>query len=99
HPQRGGNMDRLCDYHQEKGHHTNDCHQLKRQLEVALESGKLNHLIKDVRQRGRGNQGEWFPANQGNQHGENHIIEGEEKEGVTPPKLDRNKNMSESVTS
>nr|GEZ17174.1 reverse transcriptase domain-containing protein [Tanacetum cinerariifolium] len=26
-----------------------------RQLEMALESGKLNHLIKDVRQRGRGN--------------------------------------------
>ncbi|GJS86116.1 reverse transcriptase domain-containing protein [Tanacetum coccineum] len=28
---------------------------LRRQLEMALESGKLNHLIKDVRQRGRGN--------------------------------------------
>ncbi|GKA66944.1 hypothetical protein Tco_0766752, partial [Tanacetum coccineum] len=28
---------------------------LKRQLEISLESGKLNHLIKDVRQRGRGN--------------------------------------------
>ncbi|GKE64372.1 reverse transcriptase domain-containing protein, partial [Tanacetum coccineum] len=55
-PQRGGNMDRFCDYHQEKGHYTNDCHHLRRQLEAALESGKLNHLIKDVRQRGRGNQ-------------------------------------------
>ncbi|GJW49530.1 reverse transcriptase domain-containing protein [Tanacetum coccineum] len=82
HPQRGGKMDRFCDYHQEKGHHTNDCHQLKRPLEVALESGKLNHLIKDVRQRGRGNQGEWFPVNQGNQHGENHVLKGEEKEGM-----------------
>ncbi|GKD23882.1 hypothetical protein Tco_1225585 [Tanacetum coccineum] len=49
-------MDRFCDYHQEKGHHTNDCHQLKRQLEAALESGKPNHLIRDVHQRGRGNQ-------------------------------------------
>ncbi|GJV32010.1 hypothetical protein Tco_1392410 [Tanacetum coccineum] len=55
-PQRGGNMDRFCDYHQQKGHHTNDYHHLRRQLEAALESGKLNHLIKDVRQRGRGNQ-------------------------------------------
>ncbi|GKC83859.1 reverse transcriptase domain-containing protein [Tanacetum coccineum] len=27
-----------------------------RQLELALESGKLNHLVKDVRQRGRGGQ-------------------------------------------
>ncbi|GKC85582.1 hypothetical protein Tco_1141299 [Tanacetum coccineum] len=36
-------MDRSCDYHQEKGHHTNDCHHLRRQLEAALESAKLNH--------------------------------------------------------
>ncbi|GKG05146.1 hypothetical protein Tco_0325232, partial [Tanacetum coccineum] len=55
-PQRGGNMDRFCDYHQEKGHHTNDCYHLRRQLEAALDSGKLNHLIKDVRQRGDGPQ-------------------------------------------
>ncbi|GKA32539.1 hypothetical protein Tco_0718906 [Tanacetum coccineum] len=46
------NLDRYYDYHREKGHYTNDCYQLKRQLEVALESGKLNHLVKDVRQRG-----------------------------------------------
>ncbi|GKB49647.1 hypothetical protein Tco_0900400 [Tanacetum coccineum] len=56
HPNRGGNMDRFCDYHQEKGHHINDCHHLRRQLEAALESGKLNHIINDVRQRGRWNQ-------------------------------------------
>ncbi|GJV30779.1 reverse transcriptase domain-containing protein [Tanacetum coccineum] len=49
-------MDRFCDYHQEKGHHTNDCHHLRKKLEAALESGKLNHLIRDVRQKGRGNQ-------------------------------------------
>ncbi|GJW36456.1 reverse transcriptase domain-containing protein [Tanacetum coccineum] len=36
----------------QKGHYTKDCFQLKRQLESALESGKLNHLLKDVRQRG-----------------------------------------------
>ncbi|GKD16319.1 reverse transcriptase domain-containing protein, partial [Tanacetum coccineum] len=35
----------------DKGHHTNDCIQLRKQLEIALESGKLNHLIKDLRQR------------------------------------------------
>ncbi|GJU04635.1 reverse transcriptase domain-containing protein [Tanacetum coccineum] len=50
------NLNRYCDYHNEKGHSTNDCFHLKRQLEMALESGKLNHLIKDVRQRGKGNQ-------------------------------------------
>ncbi|GJT29574.1 reverse transcriptase domain-containing protein [Tanacetum coccineum] len=47
------NLNRYCDYHNEKGHSTNDCFHLKQQLEKALESGKLNHLVKDVRQRGR----------------------------------------------
>ncbi|GKC56875.1 reverse transcriptase domain-containing protein [Tanacetum coccineum] len=56
-PLRSGNTDRYCDYHQEKGHYTNDCIQLRKQLEMTLESGKLNHLVKDVRQRGRGSHG------------------------------------------
>nr|GEV46396.1 reverse transcriptase domain-containing protein [Tanacetum cinerariifolium] len=52
------NLNRYCDYHKEKGHYTIDCYHLKRQLEAALESKKLNHLVKDVRQRGnnRGRQ-------------------------------------------
>ncbi|GKA65855.1 hypothetical protein Tco_0765562 [Tanacetum coccineum] len=54
-PPKKENQDKYYDYHGEKGHYTNDCFQLKRQLKMALESGKLNHLIKDVRQRGRGN--------------------------------------------
>nr|GEW82284.1 hypothetical protein [Tanacetum cinerariifolium] len=49
---RKENIDRYCDYHGKKGHYTNDCHMLKKQLKAALESGKLNHIIKDVRQRG-----------------------------------------------
>nr|GEU91096.1 reverse transcriptase domain-containing protein [Tanacetum cinerariifolium] len=39
----------------EKGHYTNDYFQMRRQLEMALESGNLNHLIKDVRQKCREN--------------------------------------------
>ncbi|GKC19669.1 reverse transcriptase domain-containing protein [Tanacetum coccineum] len=54
-PPKKENQDRYCDYHGEKGHYTNDCFQLRRQLKMALESGKLNHLIKDVRQRVQGN--------------------------------------------
>nr|GEY24044.1 reverse transcriptase domain-containing protein [Tanacetum cinerariifolium] len=46
------NLDRYCNYHGEKRHYTNNFYQLKRHLEAALESGKLNHLVKDVRQRG-----------------------------------------------
>nr|GEY75464.1 reverse transcriptase domain-containing protein [Tanacetum cinerariifolium] len=41
----------------EKGHYTNDYIQLRKQLEMALESRKLNHLVKDVRQGGRGPHG------------------------------------------
>ncbi|GJY18336.1 hypothetical protein Tco_0389827 [Tanacetum coccineum] len=50
------NLNRYCDYHNEEGHNTDYCFHLKQQLEIALESGKLNHLIKDVRQRGRAGQ-------------------------------------------
>ncbi|GKA09855.1 hypothetical protein Tco_0689288, partial [Tanacetum coccineum] len=56
-PLSSGNVDRYCDYHQEKGHYTNDCIQLRKQLEIALESGKLNHLVKDARRRGGGSHG------------------------------------------
>ncbi|PWA75735.1 reverse transcriptase domain-containing protein [Artemisia annua] len=32
------NMDKYCDYHVEKGHLTNDCHNLKEQLKKAMET-------------------------------------------------------------
>ncbi|PWA61576.1 reverse transcriptase domain-containing protein [Artemisia annua] len=47
------NLDKYCDYHGERGHLTNDCHNLKEQLKKAMETGKLDHLLKDVRQRDR----------------------------------------------
>ncbi|GJS68314.1 hypothetical protein Tco_0682879 [Tanacetum coccineum] len=51
-----------CDNHGEKGHNTNDCYHLRTQLEAALESGKLNHLVKDIRQKGKkGIEGERCP--------------------------------------
>nr|GEU70312.1 reverse transcriptase domain-containing protein [Tanacetum cinerariifolium] len=58
------NLDRYCEYHDEKGHYTNDCFHLKKQLEMALESEKLNHLIKDLRQIGN-NQGRQTGNNNG----------------------------------
>ncbi|GJT62033.1 reverse transcriptase domain-containing protein [Tanacetum coccineum] len=45
-------LDRYYDYHGKKRHYTNECYQLKRQLEAALESKKLSHLVEDVRQQG-----------------------------------------------
>ncbi|GJR98182.1 reverse transcriptase domain-containing protein [Tanacetum coccineum] len=65
-PPKKENLDRYYEYHGEKGHYTNDCFHLKKQLEVALESGKLNHLIKNVRQRGN-NRGR--PARNNNGRG------------------------------
>ncbi|GJR25499.1 reverse transcriptase domain-containing protein [Tanacetum coccineum] len=41
------------------GHNTNDCYQLKKQIEEAVASGKLAHLVTDIRQNNQwnGNQG------------------------------------------
>ncbi|GJR33200.1 reverse transcriptase domain-containing protein [Tanacetum coccineum] len=38
------NLNKLCDYHEDRGHNTNDCYQLKKQIEEAVASGKLAHL-------------------------------------------------------
>ncbi|GJS47340.1 reverse transcriptase domain-containing protein [Tanacetum coccineum] len=53
------NLNKLCDYHGDRGHNTNDCYQLKKQIEEAVASGKLAHLVKDIRQNNQqnGNQG------------------------------------------
>nr|GEU29639.1 reverse transcriptase domain-containing protein [Tanacetum cinerariifolium] len=45
------NLDRHCEYHGDKGHRTNDCYQLRRQLEATLEFGKLRQ-----RENARGRQ-------------------------------------------
>ncbi|GKC48182.1 hypothetical protein Tco_1065904 [Tanacetum coccineum] len=47
------NLNKFCDYHGDKGHNTNDCYHLKRQIEEVVASGKLAHLVKYIR---RGNQ-------------------------------------------
>ncbi|GJR51620.1 reverse transcriptase domain-containing protein [Tanacetum coccineum] len=42
------NLNKFCDYHRDMGHNTNDCCQLKKQIEEAVASGKLAHLVKDI---------------------------------------------------
>jgi hypothetical protein len=61
-------MDKYCDYHGEKGHLSNDCHNLNEQLKKAMETGKLDHLIRDVRQRDRA------PPRNNNQNNQGRII-------------------------
>nr|GEU76373.1 hypothetical protein [Tanacetum cinerariifolium] len=53
------NLNKFCDYHEDRGHNTNDCYQLKKQIEEAVASGKLAHLVKDIRQSSQmnGSQG------------------------------------------
>jgi hypothetical protein len=40
-----------CAFHNDTGHHTNDCYQLKKRIEEAVKSGELAHLIKDIKGR------------------------------------------------
>ncbi|GJU86510.1 reverse transcriptase domain-containing protein [Tanacetum coccineum] len=47
------NMNKFCDYHQDQGHDTNDYYHLKKQIEEAVASGRLAHLVKDIRQGGQ----------------------------------------------
>ncbi|GJU94148.1 hypothetical protein Tco_1318904 [Tanacetum coccineum] len=49
------NLNKLCDYHGDRGHNTNDCYQLKKKIEEAVASGKLAHLVKDIRRNNQRN--------------------------------------------
>nr|GEX75014.1 hypothetical protein [Tanacetum cinerariifolium] len=41
---------KFCDFHNDKGHSTNECVQLKKQIEELVRAGKLSHLIKEIKQ-------------------------------------------------
>ncbi|GKD23780.1 hypothetical protein Tco_1225483 [Tanacetum coccineum] len=51
------NMNKFCDYHQDRGHNTNDCYHLKKQIEEEVASGRLAHLVKDIRQGSQKSKG------------------------------------------
>ncbi|GKE53514.1 hypothetical protein Tco_1488670 [Tanacetum coccineum] len=44
------NASKFCEFHGEVGHATDECMQLKRQIEEMLKAGKLSHLIKELKQ-------------------------------------------------
>nr|GEY21691.1 reverse transcriptase domain-containing protein [Tanacetum cinerariifolium] len=48
-------LNKFCDYHGDRGHNTNDCYQLRRQIEEVVASGKLAHLVKDIYRNNRWN--------------------------------------------
>ncbi|GKF31712.1 hypothetical protein Tco_0101510 [Tanacetum coccineum] len=41
---------KFCDFHNDKGHDTDECMQLKMQIEEFVREGKLSHLIKEIKQ-------------------------------------------------
>nr|GEW85182.1 hypothetical protein [Tanacetum cinerariifolium] len=45
------NRNKLCDFHNDKGHNADECMQLKKQIEELVRAGKLSHLIKEIKQR------------------------------------------------
>nr|GFA21545.1 reverse transcriptase domain-containing protein [Tanacetum cinerariifolium] len=44
------NDNKFCDFHNDKGHSTDECMQLKKQIEELVRAGKLSHLIKEIKQ-------------------------------------------------
>ncbi|GJU34057.1 hypothetical protein Tco_1182411 [Tanacetum coccineum] len=49
------NLNKFYDYHRDRGHNTNDCYKLKKQIEEVVASGKLAHLVKDICQNNQKN--------------------------------------------
>ncbi|CAL1359977.1 unnamed protein product [Linum trigynum] len=45
------NLDRYCDFHQEVGHHTAGCCQLKTKLQGLADRGMLNDFVKKPQER------------------------------------------------
>ncbi|GKD09222.1 hypothetical protein Tco_1188907, partial [Tanacetum coccineum] len=41
---------KFCEFHNDKGHSTNECMQLKKKIEELVKAGKLSHFIKEIRQ-------------------------------------------------
>ncbi|GJX14365.1 reverse transcriptase domain-containing protein [Tanacetum coccineum] len=41
---------KFCEFHNDKGHSTDECMQLKKQIEELVKAGKLSHFIKEIRQ-------------------------------------------------
>nr|GEY91965.1 reverse transcriptase domain-containing protein [Tanacetum cinerariifolium] len=40
---------KFCDFHNDKGHSTDECMQLKKQIEEFVRAGKLSYLIKEIK--------------------------------------------------
>ncbi|GKD93032.1 reverse transcriptase domain-containing protein [Tanacetum coccineum] len=46
---RSRDMSKYCHFHEDYGHDTNDCRHLRTQIQEAVNSGKLSHLVKGIK--------------------------------------------------
>ncbi|KAK1426835.1 hypothetical protein QVD17_15515 [Tagetes erecta] len=55
-PTANKNSHKFCEYHRDKGHDTDECWILKQEIEKAVKTGRLNHLVKAIKD-GKGEPG------------------------------------------
>ncbi|GJX84271.1 hypothetical protein Tco_0335045 [Tanacetum coccineum] len=46
---RSRDISKYCHFYEDHGHDTNDCRQLRSQIEEAVKSGQLSHLVKGIK--------------------------------------------------
>ncbi|GJX34120.1 hypothetical protein Tco_0245677 [Tanacetum coccineum] len=49
-PAENQNKNKFCEFHRDKGHNTDECIHLKKQIDEEVKSGQLSHLIKELKQ-------------------------------------------------
>ncbi|GJT62156.1 reverse transcriptase domain-containing protein [Tanacetum coccineum] len=52
-PVENRNKNKFCEFHDDKGHSTDECIHLRRQIEEAVRPGQLLHLVKEIKQGGK----------------------------------------------
>ncbi|GKB56650.1 reverse transcriptase domain-containing protein [Tanacetum coccineum] len=52
-PAENRNTNKFCEFHGDKGHNTDECIHLRKQIEEAVKSGQLSHLVKEIKQGGK----------------------------------------------
>lgn len=50
----GRDMAKYCEFHMDRGHETNECYALRKEIEAVVKSGELAHLVKEVKDNDKG---------------------------------------------